>query len=272
MIHKRSEMDMTDQKKIVMRTMIFIAITYVISGIGYILWFGKPKMEVAAFIPILAPLVAGLGVYRENIRADFFKMDIKGIGTGIGLVILFYTLAVGMFLLFGKSLLKPQIKALDVVLLFAQWIFAGFCEEFGWRGVLLPLLKKRFVLENACLINGSVWALWHLPLILTVNMSTGHSITGGFILFTIIAICLSYIFGLLSESKMGKSVWTYVTIHAMYNIVGVILMSMITINDYKFLDESGYFLVLSLVLVTTGMYYIHKRLFKCYNLKILGRR
>ncbi len=256
---------MTDKKKIVSLTAVFIMITYVISGLGYFLWFGKPKMEVAAFIPILAPLIAGLGVYRKNIKAEFLKMDMKGIGIGIGLVILCYTLAISIFLLSGKSLLKPQIKALDVVLLFAQWIFAGFCEEFGWRGVLLPLLKKRFVLEKACLINGIVWALWHLPLILTVNMSTGHSITGGFILFTIIAICLSYIFGLLGESKMGKSVWTYVTIHAMYNIIGVILMSMITIKDYKFLDESGYFLVLSLVLVTTGMYFIHKRLSKCYN-------
>ncbi len=249
---------MTDQKKITMLTMIFIAITYGISGIGYVLWFGKAKMGVAAFIPILAPSIASLCVYRKNLKAHFFKPNGKGVCVGIGLVIFCYTFAVSIFLLFGKNLFKPQIRLLDVVLLFAQWIFAGFCEELGWRGVLLPLLKKRFALEKACLINGIVWALWHLPLILTVNMSKGHSLIGGFVLFSITAICISYIFGLLSERKIGESIWTYVTIHAMYNIIGVILMSMIPIKEYRFLDESGYFLVISLVLVTAGVHFVIK--------------
>ncbi|MDO5559805.1 MAG: CPBP family intramembrane metalloprotease [Oscillospiraceae bacterium] len=247
---------MTDKKKTVRLTVVFIIITYVISGAGYFLWFGKTKAEAAAFIPVLAPSVAGLCVYRKNIRADFLKINIKGIFTGIWLIILCYILAVSMFLISGKHLMKPQIKAPDVVVLFVQWIFAGFCEEFGWRGVLLPLLKKIFTLERACLINGIVWALWHLPLILTANMSKGHSITGGFVLFTITTICLSYIFGLLSESKTGKSIWIYVTIHALYNIAGVILMSMITVTEYKFLDESGYFLVSSLILVTAVLYFV----------------
>lgn len=39
----------------------------------------------------------------------------------------------------------------------------GPIEEFGWRGVGLPLLQQRFTPLGAGLLLGFVWALWHLP-------------------------------------------------------------------------------------------------------------
>jgi hypothetical protein len=36
-------------------------------------------------------------------------------------------------------------------------------EEFGWRGVALPLLQRKFAPFWASLILGGVWAVWHAP-------------------------------------------------------------------------------------------------------------
>jgi hypothetical protein len=39
----------------------------------------------------------------------------------------------------------------------------GPMEEFGWRGLALPVLQRKFVPFWAGLILGVIWAIWHLP-------------------------------------------------------------------------------------------------------------
>jgi uncharacterized protein len=39
----------------------------------------------------------------------------------------------------------------------------GPIEEFGWRGVALPLLQRRLAPLWSALILGAIWGLWHVP-------------------------------------------------------------------------------------------------------------
>jgi len=53
----------------------------------------------------------------------------------------------------------------------------GFGEEFGWRGYLLKALHDKKLLP-ASLIIGTVWGLWHFPLILMGHNYPQHPVAG----------------------------------------------------------------------------------------------
>ena len=62
---------------------------------------------------------------------------------------------------FGDPLpFSSWYQALPVL---ATALVLGPIEEFGWRGLALPLLQRRFAPFWAGLILGVIWALWHIP-------------------------------------------------------------------------------------------------------------
>jgi uncharacterized protein len=49
-------------------------------------------------------------------------------------------------------------------------LFLGPIEEFGWRGLALPLLQRSLAPFWAGLLLGGIWALWHIPAFLISGM------------------------------------------------------------------------------------------------------
>lgn len=47
--------------------------------------------------------------------------------------------------------------------LFLSAVVKGPVEEFGWRGLALPLLQRKFAPIWAGLILGAIWGVWHFP-------------------------------------------------------------------------------------------------------------
>lgn len=79
----------------------------------------------------------------------------------IGIPLVFYGGAAWKGNLFTEPFPFPSFQSLFIALLLA--VIKGPIEEFGWRGLALPLLQRKFAPIWSGLILGIVWGLWHLP-------------------------------------------------------------------------------------------------------------
>ena len=67
---------------------------------------------------------------------------------------------------FRGNLLTEPFPFASMQSVFAALVLAaikGPMEEFGWRGLALPLLQRKLAPLWAGLILGVIWGLWHLP-------------------------------------------------------------------------------------------------------------
>jgi len=79
----------------------------------------------------------------------------------IGIPLLFFSGAALKGNLFDEPLPFPSFQALISSLLFMA--IKGPIEEFGWRGLALPLLQQKLAPIWAGLILGVIWGMWHFP-------------------------------------------------------------------------------------------------------------
>lgn len=77
----------------------------------------------------------------------------------------------------AEMLRSTLLIQLPILLLLAPVlnIFTTFGEEWGWRGYLVPKMSARVGIVPNMLITGTIWGLWHAPLIaLGHNYGTGY--------------------------------------------------------------------------------------------------
>ena len=124
------------------------------------------------FLAVYAPAIAAFTLVVRN-------SGFTGLGRFLGRALLwrcsaawYAFLIIGIPVIFlvgsalrGNLLSEPfpfdSFTAMLVALALAA--IKGPIEEFGWRGLALPLLQRRFAPIWAGLILGSIWGLWHFP-------------------------------------------------------------------------------------------------------------
>jgi membrane protease YdiL (CAAX protease family) len=134
------------------------------------------------FLAVYSPAISGVVVVAycggyEGLRRYFTRLLKWRCPIGwygflfIGIPLVFY----------GSSVLKGnpfpgQFPFASFRTLLAALFFTaikGPFEEFGWRGVALPLLQRRFKPLWAGLILGVIWGVWHLPAFLLSGTPQG---------------------------------------------------------------------------------------------------
>ncbi|MDH2430555.1 CPBP family intramembrane metalloprotease [Sphaerisporangium sp. TRM90804] len=107
-------------------------------------------------IGLLLPLAFGFASIGIGALAGVYPLDLTGFGA------LRSTFAPGTVDEQGMPIgLILSALAINVGLLLILLPLA-FCEEWAWRGYLLPVLRP-FGLWPALLLSGLIWGLWHLP-------------------------------------------------------------------------------------------------------------
>lgn len=201
-------------------TLITFAISWGILGL-YIFfpetavgWFGDINGRHPAFVlAVWAPAFAAFAVVfhfggRQGARAFLSRLGLWR--SPVGWI---------LFLLLGIPLVFAAGAAVKGSLLPVPWpfgslgaalgamlfmLFLGPVEEFGWRGVALPILQRHMAPLWAGLIIGATWGLWHLP-----AFYLGGTVQSGwaFAPFFVGNVCLSLIVTPLFNASRGSILW-----------------------------------------------------------------
>jgi len=204
-----------------------------------VLWVGIPLFVV------LTTLIAGaLGWYRLDLTGFSMLAQAHEQQTGnqpVPRTMLLVSL--------GAVALTPVLNAVP-----------SFGEEWGWRGWLLPRLR-RYGVWRAILISGVVWGLWHAPLTL---LGYNYALLGPWAALMFVPFCI--VFGaILGWTRwFTGSVWPSVVGHGVLNgstglvllfgaagqqvnfalvgpigVIGIVLLAVIAVLLFRFGDVTA---------------------------------
>lgn len=144
------------------------AITWGLAAVLILVGFSTPVFLVAVYAPgIIGTFLVWQHYGRKGLGSFFRRLTLWR----MPLVWWLYLLVGFPAMIYLGAALKgtlrdpfpfsPWYQVLPEVL-FAMFLL-GTNEEFGWRGVALPLLQRKFPPFWAGLILGIIWAAWHIP-------------------------------------------------------------------------------------------------------------
>lgn len=228
---------------------LFLILTIIFSGIIDTIMFIRGSISADGGIwtillmwcPGISALITCYLFKAPNVILGLKKWSWIGLGLGylfplvyssITYLIIWLTL-IGEFNLDKFSL---PILIYEATILVIIGMLPALGEEIGWRGFLVPELKKRFSFFKVGMISGLIWAFWHYPLIIFIDYRISTTpIWFNILCFTLMAIGGSIIMAWLRLKS--QSVWPAVIYHASHNVFIQLIFDPLTIQG----EITGYF-------------------------------
>ena len=235
-------MESTKLLKTKRNVIIFVIGTLVLSGLSGVLLAGKN--DIGGLLFILSPslmMITLRTLGRDGWENAGFKLNFKNSVSWYLVSVTAYPatflMAIVVGVLSGSASIEVsstsflQLFVIGIVAHFLPRMFFALCEELGWRGYLDPqltLLNITGVKKH--LIVGLIWAVWHLPLILTTDY-TDTALSIFLPIFTIGVIIAAIVYGQIR--KFSQSVWPAVIMHGIANTIAfaIIDKQLIVFND-----------------------------------------
>jgi len=264
------------------RILIYLLLLVVLTGLVYFLnkYFSGSNVA-SVFImwtPGIAALLASL-LAKRSLKQVGWKFSLKWSGIAWLFPVVYGFFAYGSVWLLGLGdvpnptflerarLTMGMSSASDSIVVISAFFFItvvnlipaaimALGEEIGWRGFLVPELTNWLGLKKAGWISGLIWAVWHLPGILSGEYSQhGTPIWFQLTCFSIMVVSTGMI---LAWMRMRSgSIWPAVVFHATHNGVIQMFFDRITLDTGKtayYTGEFGFALVPVLVLLSVFIY------------------
>jgi membrane protease YdiL (CAAX protease family) len=193
----------------------FLALTFGLSWVPMALFITFPDQLTPIFgeISTSNPFFL-LAVYAPSLSGIFLiwrHYGVKGVGSFFRRSFLWRApLQWWLFLLLGIPMIiyaaAAIIGTIDEPFRFSPWtmvfpallqslLLGPIGEEFGWRGLFLPLLQRRFSPFWSSIILGVIWAIWHAPaFLMSGTVQSGWDFGPFFIGLIAIAVILTPLF------------------------------------------------------------------------------
>ena len=182
------------------------------------------RLPISALQAVCPVLAASIAVARKDGRSAVAKLcrQIFYLGKAgarawylvvIFLMPLIMLLSYWVMRLAGSPVPRPHVAPLTVLVLFLVYFVPAACEELGWTGYAMALMRRRrWGPSRSSLVLGVVWAVWHyIPLLeagRTLAWITWWSL--GTVATRVIIVWLYY--------NTGRSVFAAAVYHDMMNL------------------------------------------------------
>lgn len=181
--------------------------------------FGKmghtnPLFILAVYAPAIAAVflvgrhhgVAGLGQFAQ--RLTLWRMPWPRWALLIaGIPVMFYAGAALKGTLGAPFPFSPWTAVLPALVI---TLLIGPIEEFGWRGVALPLMQRRLAPFWAGLWLGVIWAVWHVPAFFLSGTPQSHwSLPGFFVGCVALSLILTPMFNAARGSLLVAALFHF---------------------------------------------------------------
>lgn len=206
----------------------FLILTFALSTIFYIILGSAKTLSLGGgryvlmlmWCPGVAALVTRL-IFQHDLRGEGWLPGRSRYALlGYALPIVYASIAYGVVWLTGFGALDSgrfhtsplRFIALGTVLSLSS----ALGEELGWRGFLVPKLAEGTTFTRTALVSGTIWAAWHMPLIILADYNGGTPIPYSIACFFVMVLGISFPMAWL-RLRSG-SVWPAALLHASHNL------------------------------------------------------
>lgn len=217
---------MNDLTRVHKEILTFLILTFALSSVWYYLIISSGSLSTGGgWYPVALMWCPGIAALITTL---IYRKSLGGLGWGWGRTryqLSAYLLPIGYGLVVYGAVWLLGLGGIGETFStnWLSWIlfgtllncFAALGEEIGWRGFLVKRLAGVTSFTKLSLISGSIWALWHMPLILFADYNAGGPGWYSLLSFAVAVIAISFVYAWL-RLKSG-SVWTAMFLHASHN-------------------------------------------------------